>query len=50
VQDLIKIHGAHLIKIASCCRAHPMFWNVTSAREWDFFAQTVWWLLRVCAP
>jgi len=26
-------YTAHLIKVASCFRAFPMFWNVASARR-----------------
>ena len=31
------------LKNDPCFRTFPMFWNVASAREWDFTAQMVWW-------
>jgi len=50
--------STHLIQIPSCFHAFPVFWDVASAREWDFTAQMFWWCCaswtehcpRQCSP
>jgi len=51
VQNLIKIPPkyTHLIQIASCFHAFPMFWNVASTRE-RFHCANDMVVLRSCAP